>query len=217
MNPQVEEERNGLRSRLRRIVAKAESEGRDLHPDEAEMFDRLEAKLVELEEKPAPDSTRPLIGTSTSTGGPKADPMALTPEQRVADWAKSRPSRGFTAEDAEEFSLGRAIVGACTGNWAGADLEQRALAEGTGAAGGFLTPELLSGQFIDRVRNQTRVLQAGATTIPLESDQQSIARLATGVTGAWRNENTAVIQSDPVFERVTFAAEDAGGADAALV
>ena len=132
--------------------------------------------------------------------------MALAPEQRMADWAQARPSRdGFTPDDAKEFSLGRAIRGACTGDWRGADLERRALAEGTGAAGGFLTPELLSGQFIDRVRNQARVLQAGATTVPLDSDTQSVPRLATGVTGAWRNENTAVIQQDAVFERVTFA------------
>jgi HK97 family phage major capsid protein len=57
---------------------------------------------------------------------------------------------------------------------------------------------------IDRIRNKARVLQAGAQTIPLDSDQQSIPRMSAGVSGAWRKENEAVAEDQPEFERVTF-------------
>lgn len=55
---------------------------------------------------------------------------------------------------------------------------------------------------IDRIRNQARVLEAGATVVPMTSDTLSIPRLATGVTAAWKAENAPVTQSDPAFERV---------------
>ena len=80
----------------------------------------------------------------------------------------------FDPEEMREFSLGRMVRGMVTGQWDGADLERRAMSEGSDAAGGYLTPEILSGRVIDKVRNQARVLQAGAQTVPLDSDKQSI-------------------------------------------
>lgn len=49
------------------------------------------------------------------------------------------------------------------------------------------------------------MLEAGAQTLRLGSDSVSLPRLATGATGAWRAENVPVSESDPVFERITFA------------
>lgn len=212
----LEELRMDRRDRHRVAEAindRAKREKRNLHPDEQAKWEKFEAEDGRLQ-----DEIRSLERTLGSSGITRAqinrpadphqdtDSPTLGREQRMADWVAGRGGRGeFTPEDAAEFSLGRAIRSMCTSDWSGAEVERRALAEGTGAAGGFLTPELLSGGFIDRVRNATRVLQAGATTVPLESDQQSIPRLATGVTGAWRNENTAVVQQDATFERVTFS------------
>src|SRR5262245_57383433 len=59
-------------------------------------------------------------------------------------------------------------------------------------------------QWIDRLRAALVVVQAGAVTVPLRSDTTKIARLLTDPTAAWRSENAAVAESDPVLEAVTF-------------
>lgn len=170
-----------------------------------ESVERIESQhpnlVPKLTRKVALGAGRMLLG---SGGGERGGPT-LGREQRMADWQARRANPGgFTAADGEEFSLGRLVRGMVTGRWEDAELERRALAEGTDSAGGFLTPEILASSVIDRVRNQARVIEAGAQTVPLESDRHSIPRLATGVTGAWRNENAAVTEQDPTFERVTF-------------
>jgi HK97 family phage major capsid protein/HK97 family phage prohead protease len=84
------------------------------------------------------------------------------------------------------------------------DLERRVLSEGTDSAGGFTVPDILLARWIDRLRAALTVVQAGAVTVPLTSDVTKIARLLTDPTAAWRAENAAVAESDPVFEAVTF-------------
>ncbi len=123
----------------------------------------------------------------------------------MVDWSNEHGrNRGYEAEGIREFSLGRMVRGIVSGRWDDAELERRALAEGTLGAGGALTPEILSASVYRPGKGATRVLEAGAQTIPLDSDSVSIPRLATGVTGGWRNENAPVAESDAVFERVTF-------------
>ncbi len=80
------------------------------------------------------------------------------------------------------------------------------LSEGTDSAGGFSVPDVLAGSFIDRVRAAMVVNRAGAVTVPMTSDNLSLARVATGATVAWKSENSAITPSDIVLERVTFAA-----------
>jgi HK97 family phage major capsid protein/HK97 family phage prohead protease len=85
------------------------------------------------------------------------------------------------------------------------DVERRVLSEGTDSAGGFTVPDILLARWIDKLRAALTVVQAGAVTIPLTSDVTKIARLLTDPTAAWRAENAAVAESDPVMEAVTFA------------
>src|SRR5262245_48718545 len=59
-------------------------------------------------------------------------------------------------------------------------------------------------EWIDRLRNALVMVQAGVRTVPLTSVVTKVARLATDPTAAWRAENAAVAESDPVFEAVTF-------------
>jgi len=84
------------------------------------------------------------------------------------------------------------------------DLEKRVLSAGTDSAGGFTVPDVLLARWIDRLRNATAVIRAGAMTVPLTSDVTKIARVLADPTAAWRWENAAVAESDPTFEAVTF-------------
>jgi len=211
---QLREERARLFEEMRDLTRKAEAEARDLTVAEASRFDGLEVKAKELEaqelrvEKHARDDEMGLrrqINTDTvHRDGPS--PL-LGREQRLADHVYSSRQHGdFSPHERSDFSLGKLVRGMVTGSWDGADLERRALSEGTNSAGGFLTPEPLATYVIDRIRNQARVIEAGARTLAMDSDSFSIPRLVSGVTAGWRSENAAVAESDPVFERVTFTA-----------
>ena len=84
------------------------------------------------------------------------------------------------------------------------DLERHALSEGTDSAGGFTVPTILSSQLIDALRAASVVQRAGAQTVPLTSDNLSIAKVASDPTPVFRNEAAAVAESDPTFTTVTF-------------
>lgn len=84
--------------------------------------------------------------------------------------------------------------------------ERAALAEGTDSAGGYTVPDILSARLIDRMRSASVVMRAGAQTVPLTSDINYIARLATDPAPAWRLEAAAIAESEPTFDRVTLTA-----------
>jgi HK97 family phage major capsid protein len=150
----------------------------------------------------------PATGVLSSSVGD--NPNVLRPDQKLADWTREhRPAeyRGLAGElaaDGERASLGKFVRGIVTGSWNGAH-EERALVEGTNSAGGYLTPEPLASRFIDRVRANMRVIQAGASTVPLTSDVENFPRLTGGATVGWKAEGNAITPSDMVFDRLSFA------------
>lgn len=212
-------------TKMRAIVERADMDGRKLSDNEQEAFDRLKTKATDLERRigvaerymdDAPEPERRQIAPVVLSEDRKTPDMpTLGREQRMAEWAAQRGSddgSGFTIADADEFCLGnimRALVEPAFRSQL-TDVERRALAEGTTTTGGFITPEVLSVNMIDKVRNSGRVFAAGATTVPLDSDQQSIPRLSADPTGAWRTENSAFSESQHAFERVTFTPQSYG-------
>jgi len=86
------------------------------------------------------------------------------------------------------------------------EMALRALSEGTNAAGGFTVNPELSAQIIDRMRAKSRVVQAGAVTVPLTTLETKIARISGDPTAAWHTENAQETDSDITFEQVTFTA-----------
>lgn len=87
-----------------------------------------------------------------------------------------------------EFDWGRAIKGMALGDWRGADLERRTLVGGSGAAGGYLIPDVLAADVVDLARNQSVIFKAGARTIPMPAGDLSIARLTSDPTAYWTPE-----------------------------
>lgn len=81
-----------------------------------------------------------------------------------------------------------------------------ALSEGTDSAGGYTVPKRLMAELIDAMRAKTVAIQAGAITIPLETEKTTIARLDSDPQAGWRLESGAVALSDPTFGAVTFQA-----------
>ncbi len=96
--------------------------------------------------------------------------MLLDREQRISGRFHCETRSGFGADEIRSFSLGRSVQAMVTGDWRGAEVERRALSEGSNAAGGFLIPAPLATSVIDRVRNEARVIEAGAQTVAMDEN-----------------------------------------------
>lgn len=93
-------------------------------------------------------------------------------------------------------SMGAVLAGLLRGPKS--DDVRNILVTGTDSAGGFSVPRLVSGTFIDRLRAATRVIEAGAQTLPLEG-RTRLVRIDTDPAVAWRAEAAAVTQADPAY------------------
>ena len=177
----------------------------DEHMDAVKARERGEptpAEIAELEDKRRREEGREEFMAVNrefhAVGAEPREPRTrlLAPEHRVASRVQRRSD--FDGELSIQSCLRAALTGAKT------DAEHRALTEGTDAAGGFTVPSILSAQLIDLVREQSAVMRAGASTVLLGSDENSIARVASDPTPGWRDELGTVAESEPTFDRVLF-------------
>src|SRR5262249_8285533 len=152
---------------------------RDLLASEQRSFDKSMqestqiSELIRDVELRTDGAYRPPSTLSTRTMDDEPG-IALRNDQSVAEW--SQRSGG---ELVRPGAFGRVLRSWIFGDKRGLnDCELRAQAEGTDSAGGFTVPTPLAVQFIDRVRNNMAVNKAGATTVPMDSETLSIARLA---------------------------------------
>lgn len=123
--------------------------------------------------------------------------FALEPEERMRCWATVRTEDHFRG-----LTPGAYLRAMVTG--AKNDVEARALAEGTDSSGGYTVPTVLASQIIDALRAESVAIRAGAQTVPITSDNHTIAKVTADPTPAFRNEAASVTESDPTFGAVTF-------------
>lgn len=139
-----------------------------------------------------------------------AEGKPLARGQSFAGYARARGYRdGLDEFEDADLNLGKILRGSMTGDWRNAEAERQAMnamTGGTGAAGGFLIPTLLSGQIIDLARAKTRVIEAGASVVPMDSRTVDVPRWDSDPTLSWRGENTAVGESDATLSKVTLNA-----------
>jgi HK97 family phage major capsid protein len=201
--------------RMGEIVGRAKAENRSLSRRERAEIDTIHAETEALRRRLKPyefDPRRAQGDISPAHDRERSD--VLAPEERVSDWLRDRgrlpAGNQFERWDEGDDGLrfGKLIRGAVTGNWTDAEGERRALGENVLGDGGYLLGPDLSATVIDRVRNQMRVMEAGARTIPLSTEQTYMARLASGTSPvAWHAESGLVNTSDMGFERVVFTAK----------
>lgn len=83
-------------------------------------------------------------------------------------------------------------------------LRARALSAGTPSAGGDLVEtSLLSGNFVDLLRNKTQVVRLGATQLEGLVGNIAIPRATSGATASWVSESGTISESDPAFDQVS--------------
>jgi HK97 family phage major capsid protein len=192
----------------RSVRETAEAENRSLTDDESKKRRALEREMEAIEEfikgYERENHVSGLLNRAASGGENLARSVALRRDQSLAAQLRAR---GLVPEGHEDLSLAKCLRGVMHGDWKNAAAEQRAMAEGVLGSGGFAVPTYLAAQIIDLARNQAAVFQAGAVTVPMESQTEHIARWASDPTATWVAENVAVTESEPTLERVQLQAK----------
>ena len=145
-------------------------------------------------------------------------------------------SIGMSPEETRNFSVVRAINALVTNDWSKAGLEkeasiatseklgktargffmptevqQRDLTVGTNTAGGHtVETSLLSGSFIDMLRNKMTVMDLGATMLTDLQGSVAIPRQTGGATAYWVAESGAVTESAAAFDQVSMSGKTVG-------
>jgi HK97 family phage major capsid protein len=106
-----------------------------------------------------------------------------------------------------EARVGELIRCAITGNWRNASPSVvAAQREGWDSTGGYLVPEEMMRRVVDLARARSVIMQAGAQTVPMETDRMCLARVTTDPTFEYKAEHNAFTGSDIVFGQLNFAA-----------
>lgn len=224
---ELRERRAGILDEARAILDRAEKAGKAvLDAEDARKYDALvkdaDALSVEIERRERLDeheaeqarslnphragregdttdrphrtaSARPNLVARTVDG---RELPILRPDQRVADHVERRGG-------GPEIGLGEILRGTITGRWRSE--EARQWSNVTPSAGGVLIPPGVSATVIDLARAKTRVVEAGAMTIPLpQGGDVTIAKVTADPTTAWRGPNQPIPASKPTFGGVKF-------------
>lgn len=174
----------------------------------ARLFEQVDRTIRELEDSARAEAVAELgaRGVYVAGGDSYAEGRALTRSQSFGGYLRSR---GLVRESAgdERLDLGRYLRGLATGNWHGAEAEQRAMSEGVQASGGYLVPVQLLGEVIDLARNKARVFEAGARLVPMETQTVNVAKWNGDPTAAWHSEHAVIAPSDAMLDSVQLKAK----------
>lgn len=183
------------------LVSSIASEGRTPTDQEKQRIETLRGE-VETIQKSWESDGRAAFLASLQTNQPKATsgPLVLKAEQRFADVVKSQ----YPAEW-QNLSLGRFLKGYVTGDWAGAELEMKAMASTPASAGGVLIPAVLGARVIDLARNVAVLTRAGAQVVPMTSNNLKLARQTADAAVGWYGEGADISETDATFDSVDFA------------
>ena len=191
------EKRAGLVKEARALCDAATKAKRDLTAEEREKFDKLLAEADIL--KGQADQMTRLEGLETelttsrgrqTISEPLEGPRLLDPDGREIRCLRpeERLAGLYPAKQATEFRLGHFLRGLVSGNWQGAEAEQRQMVSSTGAYGSLLVPEAVSSDIWDRARAAAVTFKAGALTVPMAGPKLLIGRLEQSGTPAWTPE-----------------------------
>lgn len=132
---------------------------------------------------------------------------ALTRSQTFGGYLQTRGLVRDSDDSDDRLDLGKYLRGLATGDWVNAEAERRAMSEGVLSGGGYAVPVQLLGQVIDLARAKTRVFEAGAQLVPMETQTTKVAKWASDPTSAWHSENAAITPSDASLGSVELKAK----------
>ena len=137
----------------------------------------------------------------------KAESAQLNGVGRGGEAQLLKPNESFAKYSSRNEPPPQYGIGDMLANMAGARNNRdvkAALSENIDSAGGLSVPKILLDQIIDRMRSQMVVMQSGALTQRLETDQSSMLKIKSDPTVYWHEENATIPESDPSFDALIF-------------
>lgn len=193
-----------IKTEFDQIVALAESENRDLTPEEQKTCDSLINKMENMELPSAGRKTEP--NQVSNHKQPAFSVKATTDNTRplFKNIATGEIVRGYCGtapmNPDNDAPLGDVLTGLLLNDLSGLPRDiQASLTTGSDTGGGYLVAPQISQRVIDLARANSVVMKAGATTIPMATGELHLARLTADPSVAWRGETGAVTASKPAF------------------
>jgi HK97 family phage major capsid protein len=187
--------------------------------DARDAAERAKGKLEALRQVQAEeDEYQRQASVAATTGAVRgAGNYDLRPGQAVParsatagpQWVRAHDRRPATVGRSERFA-DHEVVAEHIAARAGADqavigqhgsLGQLVRAMST-TSGSAIVPQVWLADVVDRARNLSAVLRAGAEIVPMDTKQVNIGRLTGDPTVAFRTEGSTITASDPVFDSV---------------
>lgn len=121
-------------------------------------------------------------------------------KQRIADHIQ-------VDRNGPPMNVGRMLRGMVLGgdadDAAQLEAERKALSVHVDPSGGYTVPGALAGFWIDALRANMVLSQAGARTIPMATNSLDVAVLGSDPQAFWRSENATVVESEATFGKVS--------------
>ena len=143
-------------------------------------------------------------------------------ETRMAEiesqW-KERATVAGLEEEKQKFSFFKAINAIRLNDWSNAGFEKeifaetrkKAMAMGTGSAGGYIVPTIYLATIIELLQARSVVTQMGATMLDnLQGSPIQLPRQSGGATAYWVGENAAITGSDLTLEQLSLTPKKVG-------
>lgn len=221
------EKQGDLLAKAREIADKAERENRDLTADEQREFTavmrqhQLAAAEVETIRASIPTLNLPVgfqLWDDAPSGGYRAAPAewidsegrpvhVLARGQRLQDLPVAAGSKRVETP----HGLGHVVAAIARGSWERCPQDIRAAMSGNdNSLGGVMVPSPLANQVFDYARAASAIWQAGAVTIPMSSDDLTVARQIEDPTMELRGENAAFTLGDLSFDAIRFVSRKIG-------
>ncbi len=192
-----------------KVQKRADAEKRELTAAELELIDKLCTESNQCmdefnaESRRLEDARRGRGNGSTGRRG-GSGPILIGADGRRLQCLSRDERMADGVDGAEDVDVGRFLHGVITGRHeALSPIELRAMSGGSDSGGGFLLPSAVSAVVVDLARSASVCLRAGASTLPMDGAELSIARLTQDPVGQWRRETVAVTSSLLDFDRVT--------------
>lgn len=190
----------------RQTLAKSIKSANDELAGLADRADKLQLAFeMEQSEREALKSLRMPVGRQIEPENPDGSYSSTELEPGTVRAFKSADKFG-EAFGSTHVTLDTYLKAALTGNWSNVPDSLKSLSVGSDLLGGYTVPEPLANRVIDLSRAASRVIEAGALTVPMQSSTLRFARLLTDPTAAWKVENDLITASDATFEPVELTA-----------
>ncbi len=211
----IREAKTAKVTEARALLAKAESEKRQLTDDEAQRFDALKTEITDLEAKEAraqflDDAERRQAGTVITGGGDRALEQL---EQRVSVLRIVQAGTEGRALDGAEAEYNAEIARRNGKPAQGVYMPMAALEKrvNTTTSAANLVPDDHRGdQYIPALRNALLARRLGVRVLSGLRGNVSIPKHGTSVTSGWVAENSALATSDMTFGNVALTPKHVG-------